>query len=188
MDGVLVDFVTGTFRLFDIDPAYGHGQMQAGDWNYFRRFGITDAEFYGKIDDRGVQFWTDLEPYPHAKELYELCCSLAPTYILTQPILPHAIQPKKHQECVAGKILWLQNWLKDARFYNYVITAHKQLLAKPNHVLVDDNDGNVKKFYEAGSASITFPQIWNQSHRLRDIAMECTRASLLAWSHEPEKP
>jgi hypothetical protein len=46
-----------------------------------------------------------------------------------------------------------------------VTTAPKRLLAKPDHVLIDDKDSNVEEFIKDGGRAYMPPQPWNSRHK-----------------------
>ena len=51
-------------------------------------------------------------------------------------------------------------------FRDFLIGPPKWICARPDQLLIDDNDGNVESFRERGGQAILFPQPWNLNHRL----------------------
>lgn len=151
LDGVLVDFVSSALRLFDAEDI----EIPEGNDNIPEWLGISVNEFYKRIDAAGSAFWAEMEPYPWTEELIDYVSSIADWSILTSP----TISPS----CAKGKIAWLNKHLTRNGYSprNFFISPQKHLLARPDRLLIDDMERNVKSFSEAGGLTITFPRPWN---------------------------
>lgn len=155
MDGVLVDFVTAALRL--------HGRMDveenwpAGTWDFPTVLGISDREFWHPIHEAGAEFWASLTSYPWCDELLSLIADSGNWSILTSP--------SHDPYCSAGKIRWLQERFGRG-FRNFLVGPPKWLCARPDQLLIDDNDSNVRNFRARGGQAILFPQPWNENHAL----------------------
>lgn len=167
MDGVIVDFFGGVCELFGKNKFSEYGKLNAQNgWEFYKQWGATDSDFWGMIDMKGEEFWTSLKPERWAKQFYEGLTALAPVYFCSSG----AINPVAW----SGKIRWIRSWLRQPRFNNVVLTAHKELLALPTNCLVDDHIENVRKFREGGGRAILFPRNWNQpiSFHTVDLILE----------------
>ena len=73
-----------------------------------------------------------------------------------------ATLPAAHQGCWGGKYAWvldnLPEWIHDQVI---MIQGGKEALAKPDTILIDDNESNVDAFADAGGVGILMPQPWN---------------------------
>lgn len=156
MDDVLFDFVGEALRL--------HGRPEVLDnyppkeWRLSAVLGISDADFWGKIDDAGPGWWANLPLLPRAMELVELCRTYAPITIATSP--------SRHWHSAAGKIQALQKHF-GPDFRDYMIGPQKHLLARRGCLLIDDADRNVLAFDEAGGATCLVPRPWNRGHFIK---------------------
>ena len=159
VDGVLVDFVGATARLMGFDPAV------VTMWDYYPAIGISEAEFWKKIEAVGADFWLNIDPYPWMGELLDRCKATAPTILLTTP--------SKAASSAAGKVLWMQHHFGHG-FRDYLIGPKKEFCARPDTVLIDDSDANVNKFREHGGHAILFPRPWNDNRHLTSDPMAHT--------------
>ena len=167
MDGVLVDFVTAALRLHDRLEVLE--DWPAGEWDMPEAMGISSPEFWGSISEAGADFWASLEPYPWCDELLELVQSTGPWCILTSP--------SGDPFCAAGKITWLQKrWGRG--FRDFLIGPPKWICARPDQLLIDDNDTNIDNFRDRGGHGILFPQPWNRNHGLVEDRMGYLREQL----------
>lgn len=158
MDGVCVDFVKKVCTLYGLPSTRYHQLML--DWPYLHPFEwnievILDTSEYNlwkMIDDAGIDFWRDLVPYNWFKFLYDELSAIAPVYFLTKP--------SRNPDCVAGKLLWLQDRF-GPKFRDYIFTPHKHLLAQSGTVLIDDKISSIKSFNTHYGHGILFPRPWN---------------------------
>lgn len=153
VDGVLADWVAGVCRLFDRDQSemeaeWGH------DYDICSVLGCSTSEMWRRVDEAGEDFWANLEPYPWADQLYDLCRSLAPTTILTSP--------SHDPTSLAGKLRWLDEHMgKGEHFRKFLIGPDKVACARPGALLIDDRDANCDDFRSYGGQAIVFPRPWN---------------------------
>lgn len=153
LDGVLVDFVGGAAKIFGYDPSV------VTTWDYYPLIGVTESEFWRRIDEAGSDFWAHLEPYPWAMDLYDKCASIAPTILLTTP--------SKCPTSAHGKVRWMQS-VFGTNFRKFLIGPSKEFCANADTVLIDDNDSNCKRFEEVGGNAILFPRPWNAHAGIAD--------------------
>jgi len=192
MDCVLADFFAGAARVHGLDyatqvephwtpgvygmePGITAGRVAAG----LRDPGLpvmTTEEFWGPINrERG--FWESLAPLPWTEELFDLALTAASGpdefFIVTSP--------SKCRECAAEKEDWLQKHLGRYAAGRMVPNRFKHTMAYTADgpaLLIDDYDGNVDKFREAGGLAVLFPAHHNSFHELKRNPMRHVRESL----------
>ena len=158
MDGLLVDIVSAVAGLYGMTAEKVYLRWEPGFYEIAEgvsHFNIPKEEIWPKVAAQPAEFWGDMKPYPWAKELYEECQKIAPTYFLTAPIRCPA--------CLAGKLQWIYRFAGEGST-NYIMTKHKHFCAAPGRVLVDDSEKNCFAFDQAGGHSILFPARWNRLH------------------------
>ena len=148
MDGVLCDFAGGVAALFN-KPS-----PQAGDPSQplHEYIGVPKGLMWSRIGESGEKLWENLEPMPWANDLVALARSAGNIMIATSPSLQAA--------SLSGKLSWLQRRF-GAKFRDYVISSHKYLLARPQHILVDDTLKHVETVRQAGGQAVHFPSVEN---------------------------
>lgn len=144
MDGVLCNFVQAS--LVAHNRPEKHDEITT--WEYFKTWGISDAEFWAKCS--GVKFWARLNEYPWARKLVDTADRLAEHYFLTAPT------STKRAECIVGKEQWL-----GGDSFRMIPTEHKHLIAAPGRVLVDDNEKNIANWIKHGGIGLGLKQPWN---------------------------
>ena len=176
MDDVCVDFVKAYLRLIG-SPLKRH---QIDTWSLSGATGLTDEEFWDKIDAAGVMFWEELPVLPWFQDLYQLCMewSKGNVVFLTNPTnSPYA---------AAGKLWWIRhNFGKD--FKNWIFTSEKHLIGSTGDVLIDDSERNINKWTGQtqeerlvnGKRGILFPAPWNSLSELSADPMAHVRKRLL---------
>jgi 5'(3')-deoxyribonucleotidase len=151
IDGVLADFISKAFTAHG--SRYDEATYPKLEWSIANVLGITEGFFWDQIDDAAPNFWPKLALYPWAKELLAEASGIAPVLLLSTP--------SKHPSCHYGKRQWVD---KHAHEFELILCKSKHFLAAPGRVLIDDNDGNIAKWREAGGIGILFPQPWNKNH------------------------
>lgn len=169
VDGVLSNFVLGASRLFNQDYEELLKRWPRGHYDMEDVLGISRDAFFDTISATGEHFWTTLPAYDHAREFYDFCTNLGPTYILSAPT--------RDPGSLAGKVRWLQNMF-GPKFRNYVITMNKELCARETHVLIDDHEVNVKKFRSHDGHAVLWPTLHNSRHAESHVALEVAKAEL----------
>lgn len=179
MDGVLVDFIRGISSVFDRKNL--EETWTPGEWNAENILGISTNDFFGRIESQGYQFWMNLHPCPGAIDLFNYCNELAPTYILSSPT--------RDPNCLKGKMLWLQNYF-GKNFRNFILTPKKEMCARLDKVLIDDNENNVESFRFNGGQGILYPSVVNKRHGEKNRAVEIVKSELISiknlihWNEE----
>lgn len=114
----------------------------------------TIDDIYGEdkviftVDQLGTKFWSELDVYPWAHELFDRLSEVAPVCFLTN-------QGRWPSTAVSGKIEWLK---KHGFPHRDVIFAEaKWFAASPRHFLVDDKPSNITKFVECSGSAYLWP-------------------------------
>lgn len=169
MDGTLVNFVKGAARLFDQDYETLLGRWTPGIYDMESVLGLTKGQFFAALDKAGEDFWANLLPYPYARDFYDHCVDIAPTYILSSPTYDAS--------SLSGKIRWLHNMF-GREFRNYILTSKKEMCARDCHILIDDHIINVERFREHGGKAILWPTPFNSRHEEAHVALDVVMAEL----------
>lgn len=149
MDGVLCDFVSAAFRVHGKE--FKPEAYPRGVFNLETVIGCSTAEFWHRIDNAGEDFWTNLEPYPWAKELTNELLALDRVIIATSP----SHSPNSY----SGKRKWLIR-MGFSRLQS-MFGSSKQLMARPGRWLVDDAEHNISAWRDEGGRAVIVPQPWN---------------------------
>lgn len=172
LDGVLCDFVTGALRangIQDIDGIFD--KWPPLEWDIWNLYGGTEHDFWKNIElaERTSGFWENLSPYDWKDEILNMVRAKGEFLVSTSPSLD--------PWCASAKVTWMRKHI-GPRFCNYMIGHQKYAMANPDNILIDDNDGNVKKFREAGGRAILFPHRWNSNHRFENDRLNYLRHML----------
>lgn len=161
MDGVLTNFHKGVYGIFNQPYEY----LKQIVWNFWEAWDkpVTREDVNIKCN---TNFWEHLEWMHDGHKIIEVILRNFRSeniYLLTNPIVGGA-------GTATGKILWVEKHLPN--FYNQIIITQlsKGLLAKPNTLLIDDNDNCIKEFKQAGGQTILIPRPWNLKHKKADIS------------------
>ncbi len=151
MDGVLSDFD-------------GHAKAEG-------KFTADGKTLWDALD---LKWWKTMPAYKGAREFFKGLKKLGPVRQLTAPIL--------NADCFRGKAEWTINFRPGAgRFalLDLIIcrAADKNLLARPNHILVDDRQKNIDEWVHAGGIGILHTGDFADTRRRIDEAMAAYRAN-----------
>jgi len=126
--------------------------------------GISSSDMWKPIEKAGVDFWLNIPPHPWFKDFYRELCRLDEVLFLTSP--SHVASASM------GKVMWLERHIEKG-FRDYILTKHKHRLAKDSScILIDDHNGNIDAFNQAGGIGILFPAPWNRQFRNSGRAVE----------------
>lgn len=146
MDEVLVDFNKGYYDLTGID---------------IRGIFVSGTAFWDAIKKAGRKFWANLEWTVDGKQLW--------AYIKKyEPILLSA--PSKENDSRIGKHDWANRELPGTRLI-LRSAEHKKFFAKPNAILIDDRDENIKDWIEAGGIGIHHTSARETIIRLKELGL-----------------
>lgn len=167
MDGVLADFFNGVFNAAGILQSTDHITLEQ-PWPYnvakwlenvspdlapLNRMSITHM---CAADSR---FWATLHIYPDARNLVTFLMDNRFDVVVTT-------SPQDHRSHVQ-KLDWLEHWFPELIHTAFI--DRKELMANPNHLLIDDHEENCRKFRARGGHTILYPQPWNSAHMLTKV-------------------
>lgn len=175
MDGVITNLVTPAMEKmglpgfreshfpkgyrFDIVAACNKLRTDAGLW------AIPDCDFWDALD---YDFWLSLPKYEHADKLMSAAMQMVGeenVFIATSPTLDPV--------CASAKLEWIKRNMRHM-YRRVMVGPRKELMARYNHILVDDADKNVNAFYEAGGMAILVPRPWNSFDLVQDVEYKNT--------------
>lgn len=154
MDGVTVDFFNAALRAH-CAPECLKVTWPRGEYAIEKVLEISTEDFWTPLAN--YRFWRELDEYPGMPEFLVELLNLAPVTFASKVCESGA------RDCAAGKTEWLR-----ARFgakTPLVLLqglADKSVLARPSQLLIDDHEGNVDKYREAGGPAILVPRPWNR--------------------------
>lgn len=148
-DGVMANFVNASLKAHNRPET--HNDIHK--WNYFLDWGITPAQFWAPM--MTYDFWVNIEPYEWAHNLLARLQDIADVTILTAP-------SSHNPHCASAKAEWFRQHFGLTND-DLMVGSKKWLMAKPEHVLVDDSPDNIRMFEAHGGTGILFPQPWNSA-------------------------
>lgn len=154
IDGVLADWYGGVAKVYDAldleDPETRQILKEGNDLSALPNTD-EDGEIWPLINAGGTEWWSDLELFPWAKNLYDSMSEIAEVAFLTScgKVVKSATQAS------AGKVAWVDKHFGDVG--NLIITYAKQFCAGPNTLLIDDSAKKINKFKEWGGRTALWP-------------------------------
>lgn len=169
MDGVIADFQQGVYQAFN--KPYDYKLLPAA-YDFWSTWDVVPSrsEVNDICDD---SFWANL-PWTHdGKRILKAVLdkfSFDQIYVLTVP-MPNV-------ESATGKMRWIEKNVPE--FYNRTLIGPvpKELLARPDRLLIDDHDKYVDAFKAEGGQAIKIPRPWNSLHECLDCSLEVVQLSL----------
>ncbi len=182
MDDVLVDFVGGVLRHFNIGLSE---QANVKSWDFFSQFEIDQKFFWNNVA-ASTGFWRDLDPYPYTQGVMDLC-------------LKYAEEVKLCTSCgcsaaASGKNEWAKRHLgMESKDVIHIVDKWR-LAYMPRTILIDDSESNLALWHDACTAanrglyawSILFPQPWNTSRHFADTRLAFLQRNLRVHSTRKE--
>ncbi|MCB1645268.1 MAG: hypothetical protein KDI36_07430 [Pseudomonadales bacterium] len=156
VDGVCADFIGPALTAVGLDSALIQQQwaeQYPGNFYPDELLGMSAAELFRRIDALGAGFCATLPACNWFPSLYHELSTLGHVVFLTAPT--------GYPDCLAGKYQWLCRFFGEG-FRDCVFTEHKERLAHPDAILIDDSDNNIRNFIQRGGYGVSFPQYWNQ--------------------------
>lgn len=160
MDGVLADFVRGSLAFHKKELPY-----EEVCFDFWQKVDMTEGDYFGPL---GEDFWASLEPtreFEHIISGAETGFGRENVFILTKPAPTLG--------CAVGKARWVDKHLPPGYTTRLLFAdqAHgKKVHSRPGRVLVDDQDGHINGWREAGGTGILVPQPWNSMAHCHDQA------------------
>ena len=139
LDGVLVDFIAGVNKLFQIDIS-GFEQ-----WNDIKK------DHWESIANKGSDFWYELPWTKDGHILWNHIKKYEPMILTAYPI-----NPKGTEHAKVGKRRWVKHNLGDI-VVNRTITCKgidKQTYATSTSILIDDSKRNIDQWKSKGGIGI----------------------------------
>lgn len=181
MDGVCCDFIGGAlnrlshYGVISFRPEYYLERWQAefaGVWDVCDVTGLSQHDFWRAIDSYGDVFWRQLEELPLYPKLLNVIRESGCKFLF-------ASAPSRVKTSYGGKC----DWLSDRGFIprnDAMLGSQKWLMAKPEHVLIDDSDENCTLFREHGGAAVLVPRVWNSLHSIAAMGDDAIAEYVLA--------
>jgi 5'(3')-deoxyribonucleotidase len=165
MDGVLVDFVGGLHRALGLYYNQELYPYKAGCYDMFPA-AVAASRGRHTMDSLhracySAPFWARMKWDRRGREILGICEACSTDVYL-------ASYPMDHPEAWAGKLWWINENMPAYKTRVMLMTVHKQILARPNTILIDDRDDNVDKFIAAGGEAYLIPQPWNSKYEIFD--------------------
>jgi 5'(3')-deoxyribonucleotidase len=140
----------------DWRPEWGFDIVKAANELHATVEKFAPNDFWDRIQKH---VWAETPKSSEYEDLLKLCNRLAQyshTCILSAPT--------HDPECAAGKMDWITWNLPKELQRNFLIGPHKNFCARPDALLIDDSDANVRAFRAWGGQAYLFPRPWNTSH------------------------
>lgn len=168
IDGVLADFIGASFEAHG--KKYDEATYPRLEWSIAKVLGITEDQFWERINAEEHTFWPFLHLYPWATELLVSVAPVAPVKLLSSPSRSHY--------CHSGKRQWVDRHCPE---FELILCHSKHFLAAPGRLLIDDNDQNIDRWRARGGTGILFPQPWNSNHELLEDRMAYVRSEFCGY-------
>lgn len=168
MDGVLCEWFGSAAQLHGRTPEII--QYHRENWppkaaHSEDVLGIPTSDFWKKIEEKGFDFWANLEELKGARQIWDHSLALgAQRKILSCPSIdPHSL---------SGKSEWMKRFTGDRGFRTMHLTPDKFDVAQFGRILIDDHDGNIDAFEAHGGHGILYPQPWNSNRDKQHVAVD----------------
>jgi 5'(3')-deoxyribonucleotidase len=166
MDGVIADWFNATLGLYGINTT---DLDLPRPWEYaihtwiskYLKIPISNERLIGRVDVAAeqIQFWSHVvEPYNYTEALLERLAQYETDIFITTST--ERFSPLAYSQ----KVQWLDRYFPQLPRSKIMLGKAKYLMARRNHILIDDYDNNVDSFIEHGGKGILFPQPWNTAH------------------------
>lgn len=149
LDGVLVDFAKGYKKLTGQLPPPAETQTDK-------------AAFWKPIDKSGGDFWANLDWTRDGKELWNYIAPFKPEILSS---------PSNSNTSVEGKYRWVKEHLPSVKL-NLVQSKQKQIMAKPNTILIDDREDICKRWEDAGGIAVHHTDTNSTIQKLKDLGIK----------------
>ena len=154
LDGVLADFHGSSLKLLGSSLTVHdlNGETWLPD-----KLGITEDEFWRRIDVDAERFWTGMPLLDDAHAIIE-----AATAAVGIDNIGICSSPSRNPLCVAYKVQWVREHFPQL-YRRVVITASKHFCANPKTLLIDDWEKN-QHFEDHDGHFFLIPRPWNTRH------------------------
>ena len=172
LDGVCSNFEKGLEKIFNKPYNKRSPLIKTHQW-----YGISLKDQWEKIDAQGYEWWADLETEPWFLDLKSMIKSF------TNDIVILTACPRYAEHAAKGKVLWIRKHFGLHQDFIITKSSLKKHCARPDSVLIDDNDTNIQEFNKYQGKGILFPRIWNSLYKKEDEKLEYVE-SLLKQHYE----
>ena len=170
IDEVLVDFIGAAMSLHGIKLSQVHHMWPETTWSASEALGWSNNKFWKPINEAGAEFWENLVDKPWINDiLFMISGRFSESYLVSAP----SLCPTSY----TGKVKWIRNRFGSG-FDKFILTPHKELLAAPDRILIDDNPHNVQNFRDNGGQAVLFPFWGNENRKHLDNPVNFLRESL----------
>jgi FMN phosphatase YigB (HAD superfamily) len=144
MDGVLVDFNDGYFKLtgHELDGVHR-----------------TDVHFWDPINRAGYDFWINLKWMSDGEELWSYIEKYGPKLLSA---------PSRQPDSRVAKHDWVNRELPGVRLI-LRSAKHKKDFATPTSILIDDREDNINDWVGAGGVGILHKSAKDTISQLKDL-------------------
>lgn len=156
-DEVLCDFVGAACRIHGSSRERMEQFRRNHEWDISYALGratekdLSQDKFWLPIHEAGIEFWENLEPLPWFSDVIGWAeNNFDEWYVVSAP--------SRETSSYTGKVLWLKRQF-GYRFDRFFLTPHKEMLAFPSRLLLDDRQDNLKKFKAHGGKCLLFPTL-----------------------------
>jgi 5'(3')-deoxyribonucleotidase len=161
LDEVLCNFADAAITIHGIDPVTVHSiRRERNIWDCASIIGELKGdpnfgcEDFWKPIHAYERFWEELDAFDHTGAMINYLREYHPNFKIVT-------SPANNPRCLMGKMLWCRMWLR-LDVEQVIFTPHKEMLARPGRILLDDRAGNVDRFKALGGGGIVFPARGNQ--------------------------
>lgn len=156
LDMTLVDTAGASLAHHGFPDAHKKPE-NLGKYYLAQLVGMSKENFWAPLTS---DFWANIPKLPWCDNLINKSISLVGeenVFFLTSPIFSHG--------CFAGKFEWV-NKNYPHMTENLIIASNKEACVGKDGILIDDAEGNEKKFKEAGKEFnfFLFPSLGNRKH------------------------
>jgi 5'(3')-deoxyribonucleotidase len=186
MDGVMVNFLDGLHRALKAPYQYDPYPYKKGLWNMLNA--IRPFDFGGKgptfeeCDACCTQeFWANLKWMHDGRDIFRLVTTVFnpdDIYLMTTCM--------RNPGTPLGKAQWVEKHIPlfEDRIIILGYDVGKGIFARPDTLLIDDRDKNVKEFTEAGGYGILVNRPWNAGHEKASNTVNDLELDLLSVQAE----
>ena len=178
MDGVLVDFLDGVHRAFNIPYSTDTHPYEKGKWNMLedikRPFCEGNFSFETVNDLCTVGFWRGLN-WMH--DGHEILAAIVKKFTYSNEI-SLLTTPMPNFGSWTGKAYWVNKHIPTFNGRLIITQEPKKLFAGPDTLLIDDRDENIEEFEAAGGQGILVPRLWNKLHNWANNTLQVVEQSL----------
>jgi len=161
LDGVLTDFNKQITKYFNVPNA-----------DAFFNQSNENQEAWQKIKEVGEDFWTGMKWLPGSRQLWSVIQkSGCPIRILTAPPKPHNIDMGYIKQVMGWKIQWVRSNLGGVKVL-FAYTGEKGKFAKPNRILIDDQDRNIVDWKGKGGIPVQFDNVQSVVKKLKQLGVK----------------